>query len=143
MKKLMLVGVALLLAGPVMAARELTEKMTETEFAAKYEPHKEAGNKAIAEKRFEDARVEFLAAADATAFAWVRARMIANAAFAVIRATRLKEAIELYQAASKVQDVAEEVSSGGEKFAKDRAQCRADIEWGLARAQELSSKASK
>jgi hypothetical protein len=138
MKKMILASLVVAMFVPAFAADlELTEQQTPEEWAEVYKPHRDAGHEAMAEKRFEEARKEFVLAASGTRFAWVRARMLANAGFAVIRAGRIKEADALYMQALAVQDVAEDNESGGSKFAKDRAQCRADIEWGLKRCQEL------
>lgn len=111
--------------------RVLDEAMTKVEKAEKYQPHRDAGHAAMKAKRFDEASKEFALAANATAFAWVRARMLANAGFALARSSRCKDALAFYNEALVVQELAEEVSSGGTSWAKSRKQTRLDIEWGL------------
>lgn len=121
------------LMGPVdeNGVRVLDEAMTPEEKAFKYQPHRDAGHEALGAKEFDRAAKEFEAAANATAFAWVRARMLANAGFALARASRCKEAWQLYRLAHGVWMHAEEVGSGGAKWSKQRDQTKRDIEWGL------------
>ncbi len=111
--------------------RVLSEAMTPEEKDVRYSPHRDAGHAAIKLKQFDKASQEYIKAGKATAFAWVRARQFANAGFALARATRCDEAIAWYEEAMKVQKLAEAKASGGTNWAKSRAKCRADIEWGL------------
>ncbi len=111
--------------------RVLSEAMTPQEKAFRYSPHRDAGHAALKLKQFNKASQEYIRAGKATAFAWVRARHFANAAFSFARASRCIDAITWYNEAMKVQEIAEKKSSGGTSWAKSRAKCRADIEWGL------------
>ncbi len=136
MKKYLFIGVLCFAMGLMSNARagevaELDEAMTHAEKAVNYTPHRDAGHKALALKQFDLASKEFQAAADATAFAWVRARMLANAGFALARASRCKEALEIYDYAYRIWIIAEDVASGGSKWAKSRDKTIADIRWGL------------
>lgn len=120
--------------GPVdeNGVRVLDEAMTPEEKAVKYTPHRDAAKAALALKQFDKAAQEYELAGKATAFAWVRARHFANKAFALARSgDRCKESIKWYDEALRVQILAEEKDSGGDKWAKSRAQTRRDIEWGL------------
>lgn len=114
--------------------RVLSEAMTPEEKDFRYSPHRDAGHAALKVKEFDKASQEYIKAGKATAFAWVRARQFANAAFALARASRCKESIAWYNEALKVQKLAEAKSSGGNKWAKSRAKCGADIEWGLKKS---------
>lgn len=132
MRYIMLTLLTLGMMGSALAEhRVLDEAMTPKEKAEKYQPHRDAGHEALEAKRFDEAAREFQAAAYATAFAWVRARMLANAGFALARASRCEEAIVIYHEAWDVQDTAEEKGSGGDKWSKARQKTRADISWGL------------
>lgn len=114
--------------------RVLSEAMTPEEKNLRYSPHRDAGHAALKLKQFDKASQEYIKAGKATAFAWVRARHFANAAFALARASRCDEARTWYNEALRVQNVAEAKASGGPRWAKSRAKCRADIEWGLEKS---------
>ncbi len=131
--KTLLAGILALSMGSLAQAyvRDLDEAMTKLEKSATYQVSRDAGHKALDAKEFDTASKEFKPAGNATAFAWVRARMYANAAFALARAGRCTESVGLYKEALKVQKLAEAKASGGPKWAKARAKTRADIKWGL------------
>lgn len=144
MKRILIAVLAFGLVGSAMAeivplkddvykdgVRRLDEAMTPEEKALRYSPHRDAGHAALNAKRFGEAAEEFEAAANATAFAWVRARMLANAGFALARASRCKEAQVIYDYAYRIWIAAEDVDSGGIKWAAARKQTIADIRWGL------------
>lgn len=142
MKRMLIAVLAMGLYGSAMAdfmgpvddngVRVLNEAMTPEEKSVKYTPHRDAAKAALKAKSFDTAFKEYVLTGNATAFAWVRARHYANAAFALARSgNRCKEAIIWYKKALEVQGMAEAKSSGGDKWKKSRAQTRRDIEWGL------------
>lgn len=142
MKRMLIAVLAMGLYGSAMAdfmgpvddngVRVLNEAMTPEEKSVKYAPHRDAAKAALKVKSFDTAFNEYVLTGNATAFAWVRARHYANAAFALARSgDRCKESIKWYKEAMRIQKLAEAKGSGGDKWKKSRDQTRRDIEWGL------------
>lgn len=109
---------------------ELDEAMTKQEYHL-YRILADDGHSALDAKNFLVAYAKFTEAGKASHFAWVRARMFANAGFVMARAQHCTESISWYKQALVVQEKADAKASGGPKWAKDRKQTRLDIMWGL------------
>lgn len=123
-------GMGLLSTSQAGDTAELDEAMTFDQFY-EYKSLSKAGHLSMDNKKFVTAYTFFVAAGKSTHFAWVRARMFANAGFAMARAQHCTESISWYNAAIRVQAIAEAKASGGIKWAKVRKQTRLDIMWGL------------
>lgn len=135
MRKLLIL-IVLCFAAAVQAqdgALALTEKQTVTEWESLYKTHRDAGREALENKDYDRAREEYRLAAAGTRFAWVRARMLANAGFAALLQGDKEGAFENYGEALEILEA--NPNSGKGKFSKERAKTKTDVEQGLSRCQ--------
>lgn len=135
MKKYILMGVLCFAMGLLSTSQsadtaELDEAMTKQQYHS-YRGLADDAHAALKAKNFLVAYDTFIEAGKASHFGWVRARMFANAGFAMARAQHCTESLTWYNEAMRVQEKAEAVASGGPKWAKARKQTRRDINWGL------------
>jgi len=104
-KKIILLVVAFCMVPMARAAEELDEKMPVDDWTINYKPARDAGHKALAAGNYAEAIAQFDKAADATAFAYVRAIHWGNIGLAYLRnAHKVKSMSDAKDAAAAYQD---------------------------------------